>query len=185
MPTIRLAELHPIIVHFPIALLIVSVACDIAAVFLRRAGLTTTATWTLIFGVPGAGAALLSGWISEHDVSAALAGSILHLHKVCAVLTTVLFGTLLALRLFWLLPRVLCWLASASPVPLPAVAVAGTRLEMAVPMLYGRPLPRSVVALYVALSVVGIILLGVTGYLGGSLVYDHGVGLPAPSGSGL
>ncbi len=181
MPTIRLAELHPIVVHFPIALLIVSVACDIAAVLLRRAGLTTTATWTLILGVPGAGAALLSGWISEHDVSAALAGSILHLHKVCAVLTTLLFGTLLAVRLIWLLPRVLCWLASASPVPVPAVAVAGERLQMAVPLLYARPLPRTVVALYLALSVGGLVLLAVTGYLGGSLVYDHGVGLPPPA----
>lgn len=180
MPTFRLAELHPIVVHFPIALLIVSVACDIAAVFLRRAGLTTAATWTLVVGVPGAGAALLSGWISEHDVSAALAGSILHLHKVCAVLTTVLFGTLLALRLIWLLPRVLCWLASASPIPLPALSGAGARLEMTVPVLYARPLPRSVVALYLALSVVGLGLLAITGYLGGSLVYDHGVGLPAP-----
>lgn len=178
MPTIRLAELHPIIVHFPIALLIVSVAFDITAVFLRRAGLTTAATWTLIFGVPGAGAALLSGWISEHDVSAALAGSTLHLHKVCAVLTTVLFGTLLALRLIWLLPRVLCWMASASPVPIPAAAGAASRLELAVPVLYGRSLPRSVVALYLALSIVGLVLLAVTGYLGGSLVYDHGVGMP-------
>lgn len=182
MPTFRLAELHPIVVHFPIALLIVSVACDSAAVFLRRAGLTTTATWALVFGVPGAGAALLSGWISEHDVSAALAGSILHLHKVCAVLTTVLFGTLLALRLIWLLPRLLCWLASASPVPIPAAAGAGARLEMAVPLLYGRPLPRAAIALYLALSVVGLVLLAVTGYLGGSLVYDHGVGLPAQPG---
>lgn len=181
MPTIRLAELHPIVVHFPIALLIVSVACDIAAVFLRRAGLTSTATWTLIFGVPGAGAALLSGWISEHDISAALAGSILHLHKVCAVLTTVLFGTLLALRLIWLLPRLLCWLASASPVPLPAVASASNQLEIAVPLLYGRPLPRAVIGLYLTLSVVGLVLLAVTGYLGGSLVYDHGVGLPTQS----
>lgn len=178
MPTLRLAELHPIIVHFPIALLIVSVACDIAAVFLRRVGLTTTATWTLVFGVPGAGAALLSGWISEHDVSEALAGNILHLHKVCAVLATVIFGTLLALRLIWLLPRVLCWLASVSPVPLPAAAGIGSRLQIAVPMLYARPLPRSIVALYLVLSVVGLVLLAVTGYLGGSLVYDHGVGLP-------
>jgi uncharacterized membrane protein len=179
MPTFRLAELHPIIVHFPIALLIVSVACDFAAVFLRRAGLTTTATWTLVFGVPGAAAALLSGWLSEHDVSAALAGSVLHLHKVCAVLTTVLFGTLLALRLFWLMPRILWWAANIFPVPLPALAGASERLEGAVPILYLKPLPRAIIALYLVFSVIGLALLAVTGYLGGALVYDHGVGMPA------
>ena len=179
MPTFRLAELHPIIVHFPIALLIVSVACDIAAVVLRRAGLTTTATWTLVFGVPGAAAALLSGWISEHDVSAALAGSVLHLHKVCAVLTTVLFGTLLATRLIWLLPRLLCWVATAFPAPMPVFASAGTRLEVMLPELYQRPLPRAIVGLYLIFSVFALALLAVTGYLGGSLVYDHGVGLPS------
>ena len=179
MPTFRLAELHPIVVHFPIALLVVSVACDIAAVVLRRAGLTSTATWTLVFGVPGAGAALLSGWISEHDVTAALAGSILHLHKVCAVLTTVLFGTLLAARLIWLLPRMLCWMATAFAVPLPACASAGTRLEALLPELFQRPLPRAIVGAYLVFSVLGLALLAVTGYLGGSLVYDHGVGLPS------
>jgi uncharacterized membrane protein len=45
MPTIRLVELHPIIVHFPIALLIVGVLLDFLALFLRRAHLVTAASW--------------------------------------------------------------------------------------------------------------------------------------------
>lgn len=180
MPTFRLVELHPIIVHFPIALLIVSVALDFAGVFLRRAGLTTAATWCLVLGVPGAVAALGSGWLSEHDVNAALAGSILHLHKVAAVLTSVLFGALLLMRLVWLLPRIFVWLRNASPSLAPTLGTADGRLKMVLPLLYVKQLPRSVVAVYLLASVVGVALLAVTGYLGGSLVYDHGVGMPVP-----
>jgi threonine dehydrogenase-like Zn-dependent dehydrogenase len=61
MFSFRLAELHPIVVHFPIALLIASVALDFGGIVLRRAGLTTEATWCLTLGVPGAFAALTGG----------------------------------------------------------------------------------------------------------------------------
>jgi|GEM_PF-6963694 len=44
MPTIRLVELHPIIVHFPIALLIVGVLLDFLALFLRSAHLVAAAS---------------------------------------------------------------------------------------------------------------------------------------------
>lgn len=178
MPTIRLAELHPIVVHFPIALLIVSVALDFGAVFLRRAGLTTAATWCLVLGVPGAVAALASGWLSEHDVTAALAGSLLHLHKVAAVLASVLFGVLLLLRLVWLLPRIAAWLRVTSPAAAPSLDATERRLKMLLPLLYVNRLPRAVVATYLLASVVGVALLAITGYLGGAMVYDHGVGLP-------
>jgi len=148
---LRLAELHPIVVHFPIALLITSVALDFAGCFLHRAGLTTAATWCLLLGVPGAYAALFSGFLSERDVALAMAGSMLHLHKVCAVLTTFSFSLLLLVRLIWLLPT-----------------------------LYVKSLPPLVVALYLLASVVSVVLLGLTGYLGGAMVYDRGVGQPLP-----
>lgn len=180
MPAIRLAELHPIFVHFPIALLIVSVACDLGALLLRRAGLLAAATWCLVLGVPGAGVALFSGWVSEHDIGEALGGRILELHKVSAVLTTLLFGALLLARLVWLLPRILAWAEGMLSPVVPALAGSGARLRTAVPMLYAPPL-RGLVAAYLALSVAGLILLGLTGYLGGSLVYDHGIGVPTPT----
>lgn len=178
MPTIRLAELHPIVVHFPIALLIVSVALDFGAVFLRRAGLTTAATWCLVLGVPGAVAALASGWLSEHDVNAALAGSLLHLHKVAAVLTSLLFGVLLLMRLIWLMPRMFAWLRAVHPAVAPTLDNTEKRLKMVLPLLYVKQLPRSLVATYLLASVIGVVLLAITGYLGGAIVYDHGVGLP-------
>ena len=53
MPTIRLVEIHPIIVHFPIALLIVGVLLDFLALFLasrptwsrQRPGAWALARW--------------------------------------------------------------------------------------------------------------------------------------------
>jgi uncharacterized membrane protein len=85
---VRLAELHPIVVHFPIALLITSVALDFAGCFLHRAGLTTAATWCLLLGVPGAYAALFSGFLSERDVALAMAGSLLYLKIGANEITT-------------------------------------------------------------------------------------------------
>lgn len=178
MPPIRPVELHPIIVHFPIALLVLSVTFDFLGVFLRRWGLTETATWLLIFGTPSAGVALLSGWVSEHYVTVGAAGEILHLHKVVAVLTTALFGLLLFMRLVWLAPRGFALFARVSALR-PALTSADGALRLIAPRLYEPPLPAAAVALYLALSVIGVGLLALTGYLGGALVYDHGVGAPA------
>lgn len=177
MPAIHPVELHPIVVHFPIALLILSVTCDFLGVFLRRWGLTDAATWMLVFGTPGAGFALFSGWVSEHYVTVGAAGDILHLHKVVAVLTTALFSLLLFVRLVWLAPRGFALLKRFAPLQA-VVATADGTLRMVAPKLYEPPLPRAAVALYLALSVVAVGLLALTGYLGGALVFDHGVGTP-------
>jgi uncharacterized membrane protein len=176
----RLAELHPVVVHFPIALLIASVALDFGGIALRRAGLTTAATWCLVLGVPGAFAALFSGWLSERDINLALAGSLLHIHKVFAVVTSISFSLLLLLRLLWLLPGILQWMRFSFVRSEVMIGRLDARLQVWVPALYLKPLPRLVVALYMFASVVSVVLLGLTGYLGGALVYDHGVGQPLP-----
>jgi uncharacterized membrane protein len=177
MPPIRLAELHPIIVHFPIALLLTSLALDLAAVIFRRASLVEGATWALLIGAPMAVVALASGWLSEHDVNASAAPTLLHLHKVCAVLATVVIGTLFLLRLVWQSPRWLGWLRATFP-RLGLVASAQSWTRTLLPLAYVKALPRGVVTAYLILSVIGVALLAATGYLGGALVYDHGIGLP-------
>lgn len=178
MPPIRPVELHPIIVHFPIALLILSVIFDFLGVFLRRWGLTEAATWMLVFGTPSAGFSLLSGWVSEHYVTVGAAGDILHWHKVVAVLTTALFSFLLVLRLVWLAPRGFALLKRVGVLS-SLVARADHMLRLIAPKLYEPPLPAAAVVLYLFLSVVAVGLLGLTGYLGGALIYDHGVGSPS------
>jgi uncharacterized membrane protein len=178
MFSFRLAELHPIVVHFPIALLIASVALDFGGIVLRRAGLTTAATWCLVLGVPGAFAALFSGWLSERDINLALAGSLLHIHKVFAVVTSLSFSLLLLVRLLWLLPGIVQWVRCSFVRSEAVMEHLDTRLQAWLPALYLKPLPRLVVALYLFASVVSVALLGLTGYLGGALVYDHGVAQP-------
>lgn len=177
MPSIRLVELHPILVHFPIALLLTSVALDFLAVLFRRASLVEGATWTLMLGAPSAVVALASGWLSEHDVNAAAAPELLHLHKVCAVLATAIFGTLFVVRFIWQAPRLLGWMHAMAP-SVSGLAAARGWLVGFIPIGDGESLPRAAVALYLLLGVAGVVLLALTGYLGGAMVYDHGVGLP-------
>lgn len=177
LPAIRPVELHPIIVHFPIALLILAVIFDFLAVIFRRWGLADAASWMLLVGVPGAAFALLSGWVSEHYIALdSAANEILHLHKLAAFSASGLFGFLLVIRLVWLAPRIFNAIGAFAPTTQPMLSAAGGALKAALPRLYEPEIPRVAVALYLFLSVVAVGLLGATGYLGGALVYDHGVG---------
>lgn len=170
MPSIQLVEIHPIIVHFPIALLIISVLLDFLALFIRRAHLVEAATWCLGFGAIGLLAAELSGNLVEDRVNRALAGNLLELHKTFALITVITFITLFVLRIVWLAPRIL----SALRPSIPASATIERSLLMVLPVL-GKA-SRPLIAVYLVASLVGLVFLSITGYLGGSMVYDHGVG---------
>jgi len=145
--------LHPAIVHFPIALLIVSVVLDAFGVGFRRASLTQAGFYMLIIGSVGATAAVLSG--PEEEAKDAASLTILHRHELFAALI------------------VLCCLI-----------MVGMRLGN-VNGLYGAG-----VFGYLALGVVLIVCITLTGYFGGQMVYDHGVGVGqlqgarAPAGGG-
>ncbi len=173
MPTVRLVELHPIIVHFPIALLIVGVLLDFLALFLRRAHLVAAASWCLGFGALGLLAAELSGQLIEDHVNRALAGNLLEMHKAFALSTVITFVTLFVLRILWLSPQILSFLSPA----IPMAERVGKSIRMGVPVLGSNS--RLLIGIYLLLSVGGIVLLAITGYLGGTMVYDHGVGTPS------
>jgi uncharacterized membrane protein len=175
MPAIRAVELHPIIVHFPIALLLTSVVMDFVAAFTRRWNIADVGTWLLLFGVIGALAAGLTGNLSEHQAGVAHVGNLLALHKTFGFAAGASFALLLAVRLVWLAPRILLGLRGVVP------ALAGPverRLRVSVPALFVAPPKTWMVALYLVGSVGAAVLLGITGYLGGALVYDHGLGTP-------
>lgn len=138
--------LHPVIVHFPIALLIASVVLDACGVGFRRLSLTQAGFYTLIIGSLGATAAVLSG--PEHAAKDAASLTILHRHELFAALT------------------VLCCLI-----------MVGMRLGNA-EGLFGAG-----VFGYLALGVVLIVCIALTGYFGGQMVYDHGVGVSQLQGA--
>lgn len=138
--------LHPAIVHFPIALLIVSVVLDACGVIFRRASLTQAGFYTLILGSLGAAAAALSGPTNNAKTATAL--TFLRWHTA--------FATLM----------VICCLI-----------MVGMRLGN-VEGLYGSGMFG-----YLALGVALGVAILLTGYFGGRMVYEQGVGVSRLQGA--
>jgi uncharacterized membrane protein len=179
MLSIRLAELHAFIVHFSIALLLTSVALDVAAIVFRRASLVEGATWTLMVGAPISAFAMLSGWLSEHNVVISAGYDFLRLHKITALLASMVFLALFLARFVWLASRLVGWLRLAFPKSA-RLADAQAWLGSALPQAYVTPLPRGILVTYLLLSLIGVGLLVATGYLGEALVYRFGIGVYGP-----
>lgn len=135
--------IHPMVVHFPIALLITSVAFDFLATRWRHKSFQDVGFYTLIAGLLGALAAVGTGAMAEEAVEGkGIPESVLEIHEALGYATLLFFIGLLALRLL-----------------------------MRWKLITERP------ALYLAMGVVGIVILSVAGYFGGSLVYDFGAGV--------
>jgi uncharacterized membrane protein len=80
--------LHPMIVHFPIALLFASVALDWAGYWLKHPNLTRAGFYILVLGALGAGGAALTG--PDHVTADASVMSLLADHQNFANLTVAL-----------------------------------------------------------------------------------------------
>ncbi|NOT97081.1 MAG: DUF2231 domain-containing protein [Nitrospira sp.] len=92
--------IHPIVVHFPIALLCASVAFDALALRWPAGGLRETSLYTLLAGVMAAGVAVVTGGMEEDLAKRAGAPeSVLELHESLGQATLVIFVVLLGLRL--------------------------------------------------------------------------------------
>ena len=137
--------IHPIVVHFPIALLCASVAFDALASRWPTGGLRETSLYTLLAGVMAAGLAVVTGGMEEDLAKRAGAPeSVLELHESLGQVTLVLFVALLGLRL----AMQLGWL-------------------------------KEIRSLTLGLGAIGIVILALTGYWGGDLVYIYGIGVKA------
>ncbi|TKB34714.1 MAG: DUF2231 domain-containing protein [Nitrospira sp.] len=92
--------IHPIVVHFPIALLCASVAFDALSLRWPTGGLRETSLYTLLAGVMAAGVAVVTGGMEEDLAKRAGAPeSVLELHESLGQVTLVIFVVLLGLRL--------------------------------------------------------------------------------------
>lgn len=89
--------LHPAIVHFPIALLIVSVVLDALGLVFRRISLTQAGFATLIMGGLGAGVAALTG--PEEDAKDAASHDLLARHELFAAVTILVSLILIGVRI--------------------------------------------------------------------------------------
>lgn len=93
---------HPLVVHFPIALLLTAVALDAAAAVVKRPGLRRIALWNLTLGTLAAGLAVLTGLraaeIAKHSFEI---HQVMELHERLGI-TTLSLGALVTV---WRLVR--------------------------------------------------------------------------------
>jgi uncharacterized membrane protein len=88
--------LHPIVVHFPIALLFTSVALDWIGYIVRSSDVSRAGFYVLALGAAGAGVAALTG--PDHAQGDATVGSLLTLHESFALITVAAAVSLLLVR---------------------------------------------------------------------------------------
>ena len=94
-------SLHPLLVHFPIALLLSALLVDGLALALKRPHLHRVALWNLCLGTLGAGAAVLSGLQAEDVAKHSFEiWKIMTLHKRLGI-TTLILGVLTAGWRLW------------------------------------------------------------------------------------
>lgn len=144
-----LAQLHPKIVHFPIALLSTYVLLEIIGVVFKRDFFSKTAHLILLLGVLGALAAVLTGNQAE-DVAhlwlkqgANINVNAIENHSTYANITLWFFAALLVLRTFAVLKKKFTGYIKYA---------------------------------FVVLAIIGFLFIYQTGKLGGKLVYDYGTG---------
>ena len=100
-----LTHLHPMIVHFPIALVMIGFLAELASLFFKKeACLHKISLYLLIIGTLAALAAVLSGVFFTQELSGE-AGSIKDRHEFSAFVTTGLLTVTSLLRLLPILKR--------------------------------------------------------------------------------
>lgn len=94
-------SVHPLIVHFPIALLLTAVGLDLVALILTRPPLHRVALWNLTLGTLGAGVAVWTGYraadIAKHSFEI---HQVMELHRKLGIATLIL-GSLVVIWRLW------------------------------------------------------------------------------------
>ena len=141
-------NLHPLVVHFPIALLLTAAGLDVAGWALRcNRSLRFVATALYLLGTLAIVAAYVTGRAAAGTVwLPGMAHAAVKEHWDSAFRAVWFFTILTAVRL------VLLWWGRAEPRP-------------------------ALVALLTLVGLLGVVLLAETGDRGGRLVYQHGVGI--------
>jgi len=70
LPGVReMANVHPLLVHFPIALLTAFLIVELLAVIFKKESLENVASWMLYLGTLGAMATVAAGWIAAESIA--------------------------------------------------------------------------------------------------------------------
>lgn len=134
------SHLHPMLVHFPIALIAFGFLAEIASrLFKKEVCLSTVSFYLLIFGTLSAFAALITGALFTSEMSGT-SGSIKETHEMFAWITV---GTAMITSVF----RIVLKMRSLEQ----------TKLQWVAFVLYG----------------LAALLVSITGFYGGTLVYNY------------
>ena len=151
-----LPNLHPAVVHFPIALLITAFGFDLAALALRsRRWLDKTATSLYVLGAVAAGVTYLTGDHAAEGLKGVrgTAQAAIYDHADAALITLLAFIAIAILRL------IVVWRdRTAARTPIGALRIV-----------------------VVILALAGLAQLARTADMGGALVYRHGISVATPS----
>lgn len=135
--------IHPLLVHFPIALLFTSVFFDLLGIITTKKNFRQTGLWLLVLGlIGGIVASIFGAWSEEAVEASGVPKQAIERHENLAIITLVVFGVLLLFR----------W---------------GARNHWTA---------RNQV-IYLCVAMLGLLLLGATGFFGGELVYRFGAGV--------
>jgi len=140
-------ELHPFIVHFPVALTMVAAIYDVGRWIFDRERLLAAGFWggsspLLVMAFLGAIAAVASGLVAEPTETTPVVNELIEAHELLAFVAS----GLLAVLTFW------------------RVGLRGT-------------FPRKWGFLYLTLMVTVAVVIGFGSYFGGQMVFTHGVGV--------
>jgi len=110
-------RIHAALNDLPPALLPLSVLFDLLGILFKRESLKAAAFWTLVFGVLGTGAAIVSGLVAEDVVQHSdQAHEIMETHETLALIV----GAIFALLAVWRIARRGVWNEKEQPIALTA-----------------------------------------------------------------
>jgi uncharacterized membrane protein len=150
-------NIHPIIVHFPIAMLVIYCVIEIIPVrtIFKKIQWQSVSDVLLVVGALGTLASMVTGEAAEHSVMAMGNHDLVEMHALFASITTWVACVLLGDRLLsWLWPMITRFV--------PSVVV---RFVSAVLAFVRNKI------VHILLVVLGFIALVMTGILGGAIVY--------------
>ncbi len=152
-------NLHPLVVHFPIALLTFYALFEVLPLeqWYSRVNWRDIKALLVSFGGLGILAALATGQMAEHSLLARAAGRVLYFHKLFAGASAAVFGIIAA-------GYVIDWMLAKHPDLLRSAGIKLSFLRKITAVI----LDRRVV---VALAAIGFIVLLLTGVFGEMIVY--------------
>lgn len=139
------AHLHPMIVHFPIALIMVGFLADLLYLFNKKEiCLSKTGLYLMVLGTLAAGAAFLTGNLFTVEPRQGAIVDVFEKHETFALITLLIMAIGSTIRIYTVIKKpdstILRW---------------------------------TVFCFYLA----GTLTVGLTGFLGGSMVFDYMVGI--------